>query len=157
MVKRRGHTRTNQKGTTFTVREHEMKFGQSTGEYSLKWKHGTAHINGSVTYQTTCPQCKSPVYFYRNDAGSRVFFDMLGKPWPKHGCLYGVRRMQSLAITSAIPVTRGSKQKPRDEDLHSNVVSVDMESLNSGVDAFNKEKGRIAKKKLQELVKKSGK
>lgn len=32
------------------------------------------------------PVCHSPVFFYQNLAGSRVFFDSLGIPWPKHPC-----------------------------------------------------------------------
>lgn len=34
----------------------------------------------------TCPVCGAPVYFYANEYGSRVFFDELGPPWPKHPC-----------------------------------------------------------------------
>ena len=33
-----------------------------------------------------CPVCGAPVYFYQNEYGSRVFFDELGPPWPKHPC-----------------------------------------------------------------------
>jgi hypothetical protein len=33
-----------------------------------------------------CPVCGAPVYFYQNEFGSRVFFDELGPPWPKHPC-----------------------------------------------------------------------
>ncbi|PUA29283.1 MAG: hypothetical protein B0W54_01380 [Cellvibrio sp. 79] len=34
----------------------------------------------------TCPVCKEPVFFYKNEHGSAVFFDELGPPWPKHPC-----------------------------------------------------------------------
>ncbi|MCC6925118.1 YXWGXW repeat-containing protein [Novosphingobium sp.] len=33
-----------------------------------------------------CPVCGARVFFYQNDFGSRVFFDDLGPPWPKHPC-----------------------------------------------------------------------
>lgn len=33
-----------------------------------------------------CPICGDAVYFYANEHGSRVFFDDLGPPWPKHPC-----------------------------------------------------------------------
>lgn len=33
-----------------------------------------------------CPECGARVFFYQNYYGSRVFFDSLGKPWPKHPC-----------------------------------------------------------------------
>lgn len=34
----------------------------------------------------TCPVCGTRVFFYQNEYGSRVFFDSLGPPWPKHPC-----------------------------------------------------------------------
>lgn len=52
------------------------------------------HVHGSFTWQhretdfckpTTCPRCNQSVYFVRHNGGS-VWFDELGKPWPKHGC-----------------------------------------------------------------------
>lgn len=33
-----------------------------------------------------CPVCGEKVFFYQNNYGSRVFFDVLGKPWTKHPC-----------------------------------------------------------------------
>jgi hypothetical protein len=30
--------------------------------------------------------CGASVYYYQNEHGSRVFFDELGPPWPKHPC-----------------------------------------------------------------------
>lgn len=33
-----------------------------------------------------CPVCGEPVFYYQNERGSRVFFDELGPPWPKHPC-----------------------------------------------------------------------
>jgi len=35
----------------------------------------------------TCPICGAQVYYYQNCHGSKVYFDELGKPWPKHACL----------------------------------------------------------------------
>ncbi|MCY1139795.1 hypothetical protein OWR29_17480 [Actinoplanes sp. Pm04-4] len=37
----------------------------------------------------TCPVCGASVYFYANEYGSRVYFDELGPPWPKHPCTAG--------------------------------------------------------------------
>lgn len=31
--------------------------------------------------------CGASVYFYSNSAGSKVYFDALGPPWPKHPCM----------------------------------------------------------------------
>jgi len=33
-----------------------------------------------------CPVCSEKVFFYQNAFGSRVYFDELGWPWPKHPC-----------------------------------------------------------------------
>jgi hypothetical protein len=38
----------------------------------------------SFTYPTKCPECQRPCFFYQNENGSKVFFDSLGPPWPKH-------------------------------------------------------------------------
>ncbi|MGR9134766.1 hypothetical protein [Rhizobium leguminosarum] len=39
-----------------------------------------------------CPFCGVAVFFYANAAGSRVYFDDLGPPWPKHPCTDNPRR-----------------------------------------------------------------
>lgn len=39
-----------------------------------------------VSHNAKCPVCGARVYFYQNAFGSRVFFDALGWPWPKHPC-----------------------------------------------------------------------
>jgi hypothetical protein len=40
-----------------------------------------------------CPVCGAKVFFYQNDYGSRVYFDDLGKPWPKHPCTDSTARL----------------------------------------------------------------
>ncbi|MDG3039832.1 hypothetical protein [Roseicyclus marinus] len=39
-----------------------------------------------VSPNAKCPVCQQDVFFYQNMYGSRVFFDELGPPWPKHPC-----------------------------------------------------------------------
>jgi len=39
-----------------------------------------------VNPNAKCPICKKGVFFYQSPEGGRVFFDQLGKPWPKHAC-----------------------------------------------------------------------
>jgi hypothetical protein len=39
-----------------------------------------------VDPNATCPICGDDVFFYQNEHGSRVYFDDLGPPWPKHPC-----------------------------------------------------------------------
>jgi hypothetical protein len=40
----------------------------------------------SFTHPTKCRDCGGRCYFYQNQNGSKVFFDSLGPPWPKHFC-----------------------------------------------------------------------
>lgn len=44
----------------------------------------------SKTYQTHCPRCDANVYYYEKKHASgrtsKVFFEQLGKPWPRHHC-----------------------------------------------------------------------
>jgi hypothetical protein len=35
---------------------------------------------------TVCKRCGQAVFFYKNDHGSKVFFDEVGGKWPKHDC-----------------------------------------------------------------------
>ncbi len=45
--------------------------------YSNRWAKPNAR----------CPVCGAEVYFYANAQGSRVYFDEMGPPWPKHPCM----------------------------------------------------------------------
>jgi hypothetical protein len=51
-------------------------------------RNGASRLGSTcfVVPNATCPLCKASVYFYSNANGSRVFFDSLGPPWPKHPC-----------------------------------------------------------------------
>ena len=40
----------------------------------------------AVTWPTKCPACQAPVFFFKCDCGSKVFFDELGSPWHIHNC-----------------------------------------------------------------------
>ncbi len=63
-----------------------------------------------VNPNAKCPVCGDAVYFYANEHGSRVFFDELGPPWPKHPCTDNPR---DPAPPQAAPVrrTRGMMQE----------------------------------------------
>lgn len=37
-------------------------------------------------FRVECPVCEQKVFFIRHNGGS-AWFDHLGKPWPKHGCM----------------------------------------------------------------------
>ena len=48
---------------------------------------GANSVSGCyVNPNARCPACGAPVFFYANASGSRVYFDDLGPPWPKHPC-----------------------------------------------------------------------
>lgn len=50
-------------------------------------RNSARYISGCyVNPNAKCPVCGDAVYFYANEHGSRVFFDDLGPPWPKHHC-----------------------------------------------------------------------
>jgi len=79
-----------------------LKFG---GRYVVNWALVDArrtlkerhYREGSfascfVNPNASCPVCHQQVFFYANAYGSRVYFDDLGKPWPKHGCTDQGRR-----------------------------------------------------------------
>ena len=63
--------------------------------YSVRWARHNAQ----------CPVCGALVYFYANEHGSRVFFDELGPPWPKHPC---TDRAQTDRIRGASPEVRAA-------------------------------------------------
>jgi hypothetical protein len=58
-----------------------------------------------------CPVCGDPVYFYANEYGSRVFFDDLGPPWPKHRCTDNPRQPAAASQASPTQRTRGMMQE----------------------------------------------
>lgn len=60
-----------------------------------------------VNPNATCPVCKGAVFYYQNDRGSRVFFDHLGPPWPKHGCTDNPRLSVSAISARPQPRMRG--------------------------------------------------
>ena len=43
-------------------------------------------IDNSFCAPTKCPRCSARVFFIRHNGGSAWFND-LGRPWPKHGCM----------------------------------------------------------------------
>ena len=47
----------------------------------VRWQHAEE----SFCCPTSCPVCGAAVFFVRHNGGS-VWFDELGKPWPKHLC-----------------------------------------------------------------------
>jgi hypothetical protein len=63
-----------------------QSFQYRDAELLLQRHHVRSRIACYVNPNARCPVCDDPVFFYANAAGSRVYFDDLGPPWPKHGC-----------------------------------------------------------------------
>lgn len=115
------HYRTNAYGTTFRVREHTVR----RDHWNVEW---IAQFYGSPAYRAAdllrrrsvgrgaqgcfvnpnakCPVCGVPVFFYANSFGSRVYFDDLGPPWPKHPCTDYPRARRPLVHDTWRPITR---------------------------------------------------
>lgn len=56
--------------------------------YSARWLKPNAQ----------CPVCGASVYFWSNENGSRVYFDEMGPPWPKHACTDGRLAVSAWAV-----------------------------------------------------------
>lgn len=98
---RSGHWRTNQYGNTHWVQEHDVTreifnthasalkfFGNKKNAVTFLSRHAANYKRTTcfVEPNARCPVCGEPVFFYSNMNGSKVFFDDLGPPWPKHPC-----------------------------------------------------------------------
>lgn len=64
-----------------------LKFGGARRLVPREPARQSVYINHQSTIPNAyCPVCGATVFFYQNNLGSRVFFDELGPPWPKHPC-----------------------------------------------------------------------
>lgn len=64
----------------------ERLFPARDATHLLQQHRVRSRIACYVNPNARCPVCDQPVFYYANAAGSRVFFDDLGPPWPKHPC-----------------------------------------------------------------------
>lgn len=115
---RRGHYRRGPNGQRVWVSSHSVTRtgGQTYSPRSLRYVPGS-YAQPQPTYQTrstptirlprstglvrpnaVCPVCGAYVYFYSNDFGSRVYFDEVGPPWPKHPCTDNAKRTSSFDL-----------------------------------------------------------
>ncbi len=75
-----------------------------------------------VNPNATCPVCGESIFYYQNERGSRVFFDELGPPWPKHRCTdtrsAGTQSVTTFSIRGQAAIADISKwQKDRGIDF----------------------------------------
>lgn len=118
---RRGHYRTNANGTTFWVRTHRVRrdhwdfdtlraLSPSSSVYVAsdflrRSNVGSGRQGCFVNPNARCPVCNVPVFFYVNSFGSRVYFDDLGPPWPKHPCTDNPKTAVTIAHQPWTPIT----------------------------------------------------
>jgi hypothetical protein len=124
--RRSAHYRTSKYGYTYYVSEHDVDrydweqrgAGQKARRYrdqlaALRAYSGTtaAFVNPNAK----CPVCGVSVFYYQNEHGSRVFFDELGPPWPKHPCTdegpYQSARFRMDNFGPTTPVVRDSNER----------------------------------------------
>ncbi len=61
--------------------------GKSQGRVFDHTPSNVKHFYGNFYNRTKCYYCNKEIYFVRHNNGS-IWFDELGKPWPKHECYY---------------------------------------------------------------------
>lgn len=98
---RKGHLRKSKNGTVHWVSGHSVRRSGESWHQSTTWPRsygGSASPSTSTPVKgledrrvllvpnARCPVCGAQVFFFANSLGSRVFFDGLGPPWPKHPC-----------------------------------------------------------------------
>jgi hypothetical protein len=80
LVRRENWSRTSQ---NYSAPSHPRDpFLEKYPEFSKSRRISECFVNPNAS----CPVCGERVYYYENTHGSRVFFDELGHPWPKHPC-----------------------------------------------------------------------
>lgn len=63
-----------------------------------------------VDHNARCPICDARVFYYENRFGSRVYFDELGPPWPKHPCTDNTKAIAPVHKTASVPKRRAAGQ-----------------------------------------------
>lgn len=117
--RRRGHYRRGRNGTKHWVSTHNVRRSGRRGSISLPsftrrtlpsftQKASRSSTGRSVIAPNArCPVCGALTYFYANEHGSKVYFDALGPPWPKHPCL-DIARASTPGPARAVPGTKAS-------------------------------------------------
>lgn len=144
---RSGHYRTGPGGAQHWVEGHYVsrddwsRYGVSYEVYRSLLT--TARATGSSTARfvypnASCPVCGANVFFYQNEHGSRVFFDELSPPWPKHPCTdstpdHRLRNLSRLPGETA-PVARAT-------DEITNILAWENAAFTSATRAFETKPG----------------
>jgi len=84
----------------------EQKVRHENAERLLSSYQSYSYSSCFVSPNAKCPVCGAIVFFYQNKHGSRVFFDDLGPPWPKHPCTDNRRKSPDNQIFESRPKMR---------------------------------------------------
>jgi len=106
---REGHWRYSSLGTRHWVEGHwvDRVDWWSSWSYSPVASRSLSATIGRfdswVDPNARCPRCGAEVFFYSNEFGSRVYFDDLGPPWPKHPCMDTSATYVSISSAVSVP------------------------------------------------------
>lgn len=141
---RNGFWRTSVNGNVHWVDGHEVdrdewerNFTQQGNDFLLRQVR--AHVGTTariVDPNAECPVCRMPVFFYQNEYGSRVFFDELGPPWPKHPCTV----TQPLDLGEGVHLIAPSSKNLRSQD---EFEFIQRWAGQDGEDAFERQYGTL--------------
>jgi len=119
---REGFWRTNAYGNTYWVERHLVerdnwdRGGAGFIDFHKELADARAHLSATARYvnpNADCPVCGQPVFFFQNEYGSRVYFDELGPPWPKHPCTNHAeyqRPQPSSSAKTILPTSRDANE-----------------------------------------------
>jgi hypothetical protein len=71
---------------------------------------GASLASAYVNPNARCPVCDASVFYYQNAHGSRLYFDDLGPPWPKHPCTDTVDFDTGPSTEHIVPSVRSDAQ-----------------------------------------------
>jgi len=124
---RRGYSRTSKHGVSHYVSEttvHRDNWNRASYSYAPTSRRrdlflerypeftSTRRVAACfVNPNATCPVCGERVFYYQNEDGSRVFFDELGPPWPKHPCT-DTRLISAPFAGTQLGLTFGIRSQP---------------------------------------------
>jgi hypothetical protein len=137
MFDRKSHSRISKNGNIHEVKGslvmRDQRLSSSPGDLHSHYCEQLAKIraNRGATARfvdpTNCPVCEKPVFFYQNHSGSRVYFDELGPPWPKHPCTDqdAYTRSPETSVNAIVQPTGREASQVEDIDSWQSLAGID--------------------------------